>query len=136
MISLPLSRIAQLEKKAVQDSLFYSKVEFIESQNHRMVMSGWDFWKSLSPTLLLKVQDFVLGLEFYEVHMSPPLKPVKVPLDGISSFQHDCTTQLGVIHELAEAVLNTTVHVTYKDVERCPNPNTDPRGHHSSSLEH
>ena len=34
-----------------------------------------------------QVQDLALGLvELHEVRMGPPLKPVKVPLDGIPSF--------------------------------------------------
>ncbi|KAK4827359.1 hypothetical protein QYF61_017284 [Mycteria americana] len=36
---------------------------------------------------LTQVQDLALGLvELHEVRMGPPLKPVKVPLDGISSL--------------------------------------------------
>ena len=44
-----------------------------------------------------QVQD--LGLvEFHEVHKGPPLQPIKVYQDGISSLQHvDCTTQLGAV---------------------------------------
>ncbi|KAK4821027.1 hypothetical protein QYF61_012113 [Mycteria americana] len=66
---------------------------------------------------LTHVQDFALGLaELHEFLMGPPLKPVKVPLDGIPSLQCvDCTTQLGVIGKLAEGALNPTVHVTDKD---------------------
>ncbi|PKU30025.1 krueppel-like factor 9 [Limosa lapponica baueri] len=42
-----------------------------------------------------KVQDLALGLvEFHEVHMGPPLKPVQILLYGIPSFQCvNCTTQ-------------------------------------------
>ncbi|KAK4824541.1 hypothetical protein QYF61_016145 [Mycteria americana] len=67
------------------------------------------------------VQDLSLGLvELRKVHMGPPLKPAKVPLDGIPSLQRvDCTTQLGVVHKLAEGALNPTVHVTNKDVKQC-----------------
>ncbi|KAK4818497.1 hypothetical protein QYF61_014227 [Mycteria americana] len=63
------------------------------------------------------VQDLALGLvELHEVHMGPPLKPVKVPLDGIPSLQAVyCTTQLGVISKLAEGALDPTVHVADKD---------------------
>ena len=48
---------------------------------------------------LIHVQDLALGLvELHEVRMGPPLKPVKVPLDGIPSLQRvDCTTQPAVI---------------------------------------
>ncbi|KAK4808830.1 hypothetical protein QYF61_001338 [Mycteria americana] len=64
------------------------------------------------------VQDLALGLvELHEVRTGPPLKPVKVPLDGMPSLQHvDHTTQLGVIGKLAEGAL--TVHVTNKDVKQ------------------
>ncbi|KAK4831319.1 hypothetical protein QYF61_016808 [Mycteria americana] len=65
---------------------------------------------------LTHVQVLALGLvELPEVCTGPPLKPVKVPLDGIPSLQCvDCTTQLGVIGKLAEGALNPTVHVTDK----------------------
>ncbi|KAK4810951.1 hypothetical protein QYF61_013359 [Mycteria americana] len=57
---------------------------------------------------LTQVQALALGLvELHEGHMGPLLKPVQVPLDGIPSLQQiNCTTQLGVIHKLAEGVLN------------------------------
>ena len=69
---------------------------------------------------LTPVQDLALGLvELHEACMGPPLKPVKVPLDGIPSLQHvDRTTQLGVIGKLAEGALNPTVHVANKDVKQ------------------
>ena len=55
------------------------------------------------------VKDLV---ELHEVCMSLPLKPVKVPLVGIPSFQHvDHTTQLGITSKLPEGALNPTVHV-------------------------
>ncbi|KAK4829762.1 hypothetical protein QYF61_006486 [Mycteria americana] len=75
------------------------------------------FVLGIAPT---HVQDLALGLfELHEVHTVPPLKPVKVPLDGIPSLQHvDRTTQLGVIGKLAEGALNPTVHVTNKDVKQ------------------
>jgi len=65
---------------------------------------------------LTHVQDLALGLvEPHEVRTGPPLKPVKVPLDGILSLQHvDCTTQLGVVGRLVEGTLNPTV----KDVKQ------------------
>ncbi|PKU48936.1 hypothetical protein llap_792 [Limosa lapponica baueri] len=67
-----------------------------------------------------QVQDLALGLvERLEVCMGSPFKPVHVPLDDITSLQHvNCTTQLGVIGKFAEGALNTTVHVTYKDVKQ------------------
>ncbi|KAK4828770.1 hypothetical protein QYF61_000795 [Mycteria americana] len=68
-----------------------------------------------------QVQDPALGLvEPHEVHTGSPLKPVKVPLDGIPSLQHvECATQLGVVSKPAEGALNPTVHVTDKDVKQC-----------------
>ena len=49
--------------------------------------------------------------------MGLPLKPVKVPLDVISSLQHvDCTTHLGVIYKLTEGAFNPIAYVTDKDV--------------------
>ncbi|GAB0183112.1 cAMP-dependent protein kinase inhibitor alpha [Grus japonensis] len=67
------------------------------------------------------VQDLALGLvELHEVHIGPPLQPVKVPLDGIPSLQRvNHTTQLGVVSNLAEGALDPTVHVADKDVEQC-----------------
>ncbi|KAJ7408522.1 hypothetical protein BTVI_59363 [Pitangus sulphuratus] len=66
---------------------------------------------------LTHVQDLALRpLEFHEVCTGPPLNPLKVPLDGISSFQCvDCTTQLDVTDKLAEGAFHLTVHVTDKD---------------------
>ena len=65
------------------------------------------------------VQDLALGLvESHEVHASPSLMPVQVPLDGIPSLQCvDHTTRLGVIGKLAEGVLNPIVCVADKDVK-------------------
>ncbi|KAK4824932.1 hypothetical protein QYF61_021552 [Mycteria americana] len=76
------------------------------------------FVLGIAPT---HVQDLALGLvELHEVHTGPPLKPVKVPLDGTPSLQHvDRTTQLGVVGKLAEGALNSPVHVTDKDVKQC-----------------
>ncbi|KAK4811117.1 hypothetical protein QYF61_019748 [Mycteria americana] len=69
------------------------------------------------PVLILEVapsqeQDLAFGLvELHEVCMGPPPKPVKVPLDGIPSLRHvNHTTQLGVIHKLAEGAFNPTVY--------------------------
>ncbi|KAK4827673.1 hypothetical protein QYF61_020484 [Mycteria americana] len=66
---------------------------------------------------LTHVQDLALGLvEPHEVRMGPPLKPVKVPLDGIPSLQCvDHTTQLGVVSKVAEGALDPTVHVADKE---------------------
>jgi len=68
---------------------------------------------------LTQMLDLALGLvEPHQVCTGSPLKPIKVPLDGIPSLQHiDCTTQLAVIGKLAEGALNPTVHVINKDVK-------------------
>ncbi|KAJ7423619.1 hypothetical protein BTVI_09221 [Pitangus sulphuratus] len=51
--------------------------------------------------------------------VSPPLKTVDVPLDGIHSLQHvDCNTQLGVAGKFDERALNPTAQVASKDVEQ------------------
>ena len=69
---------------------------------------------------LTHVQDLVLVcVELHEVCTVPPLKPVKVPLDGIPSLLHvDRSTQLGVVSKLAEVALNPTVYVA--DLEGTP----------------
>ena len=73
------------------------------------------FVLGIAPTY---VQDIAFVLELQAVHTSPPLKPVKVPLDGIPSCQHvDSTKQLGVICRLAEGALSPTVHVSNKDIQ-------------------
>ncbi|GAB0192024.1 ras GTPase-activating protein 1-like [Grus japonensis] len=60
-----------------------------------------------------------LGLSFQYYQKGPPVKPVKVPLDGIPSLQCvDHTTQLGVA-KLAEGALDPTIHVTNKDLKQC-----------------
>lgn len=56
------------------------------------------------------------SIKLNEDHTCPPLKPTKVPVYGISSFQCvDCTTQLGVISKPDQGTLNSTVCVTGKD---------------------
>ena len=48
--------------------------------------------------------------------MGPLLQPAQVPLDGFPSLQCiDCTTQLGVIHKLAENVLDIIIYVIDKN---------------------
>lgn len=58
-------------------------------------------------------------VELHEVYMSQPLKPVKVPLDGIPSIQsvNTTTTQPGVAGKRAEGALNPTDHVDNQDVK-------------------
>ena len=67
-----------------------------------------------SSSCVFKAFSFALRLvELHAVHEGPPLKPVKVPLNGIPSLQCvNHTTQLGVIGKLAEGALSPTVHVT------------------------
>jgi len=49
--------------------------------------------------------------------MGPPLKPVQIPLDNISSLWHvNCTTQLGIICKLAEDALNPTGSLQAKEM--------------------
>ncbi|KAK4824941.1 hypothetical protein QYF61_021561 [Mycteria americana] len=69
---------------------------------------------------LIQVQNLALGfVELHAVCTGPLLKPVKVPLDGIPSLQRiDCTTQLGVIHKLAEAALGPTVYIIGEDIKQ------------------
>ena len=72
-----------------------------------------------------QMQALAFGLvEPQEVHTGPPLKLVQAPLDGIPSLQCvNCTTQPGVISELAEGALNPFVHFTHKDVKQCQSQN-------------
>ncbi|KAK4827038.1 hypothetical protein QYF61_013222 [Mycteria americana] len=66
------------------------------------------------------VQDLALGLvEPHEVHMGPLLEFAQVPLDGIPSLRCvNCTTQLGVVHKLAEGALDPTVYVIDEDIKQ------------------
>lgn len=51
--------------------------------------------------------------------MDPVPKSVKIPVDNIPSIsQIDCTTQLGVMHKLAEGRLSLIVYVTGEDVKQ------------------
>jgi len=48
----------------------------------------------------------------------PPLKLVQVSLDAIPSLEYvDCTTQLGIIHKLAEGLLDPTLSVTDEGIK-------------------
>ena len=66
---------------------------------------------------MTQVQDLPLGfVESHEVHPGPLLKTVHVTLDGILSLRHvSHTTQLDVIHKLAEGALDPTVNVVDED---------------------
>jgi len=56
--------------------------------------------------------------ESQEILLRPLLKPVWISVDGIPSLGYvDCTTQLGVIHRLAEGALNLTVDDSDEDVK-------------------
>jgi len=51
--------------------------------------------------------------------MSLPLKPVKVPLDGILSLQRvDHTIQLGIVYKRADGALNHTVYAVNEDIKQ------------------
>jgi len=55
----------------------------------------------------------------YWISLGSPFKLVQVPLDGIPSFSHiSFSTQLSVIHKLAEGTLNPTLYVIDKDVKK------------------
>ncbi|XP_048790014.1 uncharacterized protein LOC125688256 [Lagopus muta] len=57
-------------------------------------------------------------VEPHQVHPSPALQPVEVPLNGIPSFHRiNRTTQLGVVSKLAEGALNSLIDVINKDVK-------------------
>jgi len=68
------------------------------------------------------VQDPALALgfaELHEVHICSPLKPIEVPLDGITSLRHvNYSTQLGVIRKFAEDALDPAVYITDEDTEQ------------------
>ena len=66
-----------------------------------------------------QVQDLAFRfVEPHEVHLGPLLKPVKVPLDSISSLWCvNGTPQFGVISKLAEGALDPTVSVTDEDLK-------------------
>ncbi|KAF4792235.1 hypothetical protein TURU_123228 [Turdus rufiventris] len=70
--------------------------------------------------LKYQVKDLALPLvELHKIDTDPDLSPVKVPLNGVPSFQHvNHATQLSVIGKLAEGALNPTVHVTDTDVKQ------------------
>lgn len=61
----------------------------------------------MSGIVLAQMQDLTVGLvELQEVHTSPHLKAVKVPLDDTLSLHHvRCTIQFGAIHKHAEGAL-------------------------------
>lgn len=64
---------------------------------------------------LTQVQYLAPGFaEVHEVHTGSPLNLVQVP--ALQHLSH--TTQLGVIHRLAEGALSATVHVIKIDVKQ------------------
>ncbi|XP_009980144.1 PREDICTED: testosterone 17-beta-dehydrogenase 3-like [Tauraco erythrolophus] len=69
---------------------------------------------------LTRLRDLAFGLvELHDVHISAPLKPVKVPLDGIPSLKHvSCSTHPDVICIFAEGTLNPNVYVIDEDMEQ------------------
>jgi len=62
------------------------------------------------------VQDLEVGFdEQHEVHTGPPLRTIKVFLDGILFFQHvDHYIHLGVISRLAKVTLDLTFNAIFK----------------------
>jgi len=101
-------------------------VELLVNQNPQVLLGRAALHPfSAQPVLVLgiaptQVQNFALGLvQLHEIHTGPPLKPLRVPLDGIPSLQCvDFNTQLRVIGKLAEGALYPTVHVPSKDVKQ------------------
>jgi len=73
-----------------------------------------------------QAQDSAISLvEPHEVHTGPLLELVQVPLDGNPSFWCvNCTTQLGVVCELAEGALDLAKSLM--KVLRSTSPSTDP----------
>lgn len=69
---------------------------------------------------MAQMEDLALGfLESQEVHLSPLLEPVWVSLNVVLSLACvDCSTELGVIHKLAEDTLNPTVSVTDEGIKQ------------------
>ena len=58
-------------------------------------------------------------ISLHEICKGPPLKPVKVPLDGIPSLQGiNHTTQFGGVVRLTEDALSPTVHIVDKGVKQ------------------
>jgi len=84
------------------------------------------FVPGIAPT---HVQDLALGLvELHDVHMGPPLKTVRVPLNGIPFFQLvNRSTQLGVTGKLAEQNSVPLSMLLTKTLNNT-GPNTDPSG--------
>lgn len=80
------------------------------SPHHPIYIHVWDY-----PNPNARHYTWPCWIEW--VYMCPPLKLVKVPVDGNPSLHCvDCFTQLGVINKLAEDMLNPTLHVTGKYV--------------------
>ncbi|PKU40781.1 testosterone 17-beta-dehydrogenase 3 [Limosa lapponica baueri] len=107
--------------------------EFV-SESLDYVTFGDEIFGCLAHEML--VHDLAPGLvELHDVHVVLPLKPVEVPLDGISSLKYvNCSSQLGVIHKFAEGALNPTVciieaAICLSQLERKPSvtPSTEER---------
>lgn len=72
---------------------------------------------SLLEAASIRVQHLPIGLT--KPHEGPPLKPVQVSLNGISSLLHfNHNFQLCVISSLAGGALNSTMPVSDKDVTK------------------
>ena len=96
----------------------YSQVIFSRAVIHPFILQ----LALVTGVATTQVQDFSLGfVETHEVHPGPLLKTVHVTLDGILSLRHvSHTTQLDVIHKLAEGALDPTVDVIDEDTkEHC-----------------
>jgi len=101
----------------------YRQVLFLRAALNRFIPQPV-FVLGIVPT---HVQDLVCGyFGLHEVCTGSLLKPVKVPLDDIPSFQCvDRTKQLGVVGRLAEGALDPAVHVT-NEMLNSASPSTDP----------
>lgn len=77
---------------------------------------------------LTQVQGFALGLtDLDEVHVGPPLKPVRIPLDSILFLQHvNHTMQFCVIGALDEVALNFPVLIADEKVKQSWSQYCDP----------
>ncbi|PKU44632.1 hypothetical protein llap_5068 [Limosa lapponica baueri] len=74
---------------------------------------------ALQGVVVNQVEDPALGLgEPHPVGLSPPIQPVRIPLQSLSTLQQvDTPTQLGVVCELTEDALDPLVQIIDKDVK-------------------